>query len=453
MKKDWRRVKPTVATDREPHVGPLALLSCANSVIASILRHACLVVISMSLFIGLQGGAPAQAVAPGAGADAAPGAKKLSPQQLEELVGRIALYPDDLLVIIMQGSTYPLDIVQADRFLQKLKKDPKLQPDSRWDESIRSLLNYPEVVNMMSQDLDWTSALGEAVVSQQADVMKAIQQFRARAQKAGNLKSDDKQIIVVEKEVIKVVPANPEVIYVPQYQPSTVVVYQPAPPIAYYPTPYPVYYYPYPPGAAFATGFFFGAVTASAFNWGSNNINANININHTDNLNINRNNTTYQQKANQARQQAQRRAQQQPATKQARGGDSGTKWQSGKRPGEVSGAGGGLGSRPQTRPGDRQAAQPRGDAFGNYGRGQDAAQFQNRGQQSRGAQAQSFGDRGGASRGGGGFSGSAGGGSRGGGGASVSRPSGGGFSGGAAGGGSRGGGGGASRGGGGGRRR
>lgn len=237
--------------------------------------------------------------------------------------------------------------------------------------------------------------------------MKAIQQFRARAQKAGNLKSDDKQIIIVEKEVIKVVPANPEVIYVPQYQPTTVVVYQPAaPPIAYYPTPYPVYYYPYPPGAAFATGFFFGAVTASAFNWGGNDINTNININHTDNLNINRNNAQYKQKADQARQQGQQRALQ-PATKQARGGDGGTKWQSGKRPGEVSG--GGAASRQQARPGDRQAAQPRGDAFGNYGRGQDAAQFQNRGQQSRGAQAQSFGDRGGASRGGGGFSGSAGG--------------------------------------------
>jgi hypothetical protein len=398
----------------------------------TILRHACLVVIFTSLFIGLQGGAPALAVAPGAGADAAPGAQKLSPKQLEELVGRIALYPDDLLVIILQGSAYPLDIVQAERFLPKLKKDPKLQPDSRWDQSIRSLLNYPDVVTMMSQDLDWTTALGEAVVSQQADVMKAIQQFRAKAQTAGNLKSDDKQIVVVEKEVIKVVPANPEVIYVPQYQPTTVVVQQAAP-IAYYPTPYPVYYYPYPPGAAFATGLFVGAVTASAFNWGSNDINANVNINHTDNLNVNRNNAQYQQKADQARQQGQQRAQQ-PATQQARGGDGGTKWQSGKRPGEVSG--GGATSRQQARPGEAKTAQSRGgDTFGNYGRGQDAAQFQNRGQQSRsGASATAAS-------------------SRGGGGASVSRPSGGGFSGGAAGGGGRGGGGGASRGGGGGRRR
>ena len=151
-----------------------------------------------------------------------------------------------------------------------MKQDKNLKPDARWDESIRNLLNYPEVVSsMMSQDLDWTQNLGEAVVGQQADVIKAIQQFQAKAATAGNLKSDEKQIIVQEKEVIKIVPANPEVIYFmfPQYVPSTVVVYQSAPVWAYYPTPYPVYYYPYPPGAAFATGFFFGAATAWACNW------------------------------------------------------------------------------------------------------------------------------------------------------------------------------------------
>ena len=83
---------------------------------------------------------------------------------------------------------------------------------------------------MMSQDLDWTQDLGEAVVSQQADVIKAIQAFRAKAASAGNLKTDDKQIVVQENNVIQIVPADPEVIYVPQYQPQTVVVYQAAPP-------------------------------------------------------------------------------------------------------------------------------------------------------------------------------------------------------------------------------
>ena len=149
-----------------------------------------------------------------------------------------------------------MDIVQAERFLQKLKQDKNLKPDERWDESVRNLLNYPEVIGMMSQDLDWTQDLGEAVVSQQADVMKAIQAFRAKAAKAGNLKTDDKQIVVQEKEVIQIVPADPEVIYVPQYQPQTVVVYQSAPPPpVYYPTPYPGYYYPYPAGAAMRRAF------------------------------------------------------------------------------------------------------------------------------------------------------------------------------------------------------
>jgi len=252
-----------------------------------------LAAILTGLLVGLPAGPPGLAQAPTADVPVQP----QSPQELEKLVGRIALYPDDLLAIVLLASTFPLDIVQAERFLQKLKKDPKLQPDTRWDDSVRSLLNYPEVVTMMSQDLDWTEELGEAVVSQQADVLKAIQAFRAKAQGAGNLKSDDKQIVVQEKETIKIVPADPEVVYVPQYQPSTVVVYQSAPVYAYYPTPYPVYYYPYPPGAAFATGFFFGAATAYAFNWGGNEINANVNINRTENLNVNRNNPEFQQKA------------------------------------------------------------------------------------------------------------------------------------------------------------
>ena len=104
----------------------------------------------------------------------------MSAQQLEQLVGRIALYPDDLVAIILPASTFPLDIVQADRFLQKAKQDKSLKPDQRWDESIRNLLNYPEVISMMSQDLEWTEDLGEAVVGQQAEVVKAIQAFRAK---------------------------------------------------------------------------------------------------------------------------------------------------------------------------------------------------------------------------------------------------------------------------------
>ena len=308
------------------------------------MRQMILAVILMSLLFGPAGGLPALAQAPVAGEGPPP--VRLSEKQLEDLVGRIALYPDDLLAIVLPASTFPLEIVQADRFLQKLKKTPQLHPDTRWDESVRSLLNYPEVVTMMSRDLDWTQDLGEAVVSQQADVMKAIQAFRARVSNAGNLKTDDKQIIVKEKETIKIVQADPEVIYVPQYQPSTVVVYSSAPVYGYYPTPYPVYYYPYAPGAALATGLFFGAATAWACNWNRGHVDYNVNVNRTDNLNVNRNNPQYQQRADQARQQAQQRG---PGRQQGQHGrpgppgpargrpGRGSQWQSQKRSGEVSG--------------------------------------------------------------------------------------------------------------------
>ena len=255
-----------------------------------------LIVALVCLLVGLPGVPVANAQAPAAG-DSPPPAT-LSAQQLEELVGRIALYPDDLVAIILPAATFPLDIVQADRFLQKVKQDKNLKPDDRWDESVRNLVNYPEVIGMMSGDLDWTQDLGEAVVSQQSDVLKAIQAFRAKAASAGNLKSDDKQLIVEENNVIQIVPADPEVIYVPQYQPSTVVVQQAAPVYGYYPAPYPSYYYPYPYGAglALAGGFALGAATAYACNWGGGNVENNVNINNTKNMNTNRNNQQINQK-------------------------------------------------------------------------------------------------------------------------------------------------------------
>jgi hypothetical protein len=399
------------------------------------------IVILAGLLIGLAGALPVQAQAPVAGEGPPP--VRLSDKQLEDLVGRIALYPDDLLAILLPASTFPLDIVQADRFLQQLKKTPQLHPDTRWNESVRSLLNYPEVVAMMSQDLDWTQDLGEAVVSQQADVMKAVQTFRARVSNAGNLKTDDKQIIVKEKETIKIVQADPEVIYVPQYQPSTVVVYSSAPVYGYYPTPYPVYYYPYAPGAALATGLFFGAATAWACNWNRGHVDYNVNVNRTDNLNVNRNNTQYQQRADQARQQGQQRADQ--AQQRGGGQDGGSQWQSQKRAGEVS-SGRTTPRTAESRPGygSSSGGRSRGDDFGNAGRGSEAMRDSSRGMQSRSGAASST-DRGGYSGGGGsrssgGASPSSSGYSRGGGGSS---PSGGGY---------RGGGGGGSRGGGGGRR-
>ena len=127
---------------------------------------------------------------------------------LTGLVGRIALYPDDLVAIILPAATSPLQIVQADRYLDKRKSDPKLPIDDKWDDPVKSLLNYPDVVKMMSNDLDWTSDLGEAVVEDQGAVLEAVQVFRRQAQAAGNLKSDTKQVVKQESEVIIIEPAE-----------------------------------------------------------------------------------------------------------------------------------------------------------------------------------------------------------------------------------------------------
>jgi hypothetical protein len=284
------------------------------------------------VFLGVtavSGVAQAQAQAPATGATAAQ-----SVDDLGNLVGPIALYPDDLVAIILPASTNPLQIVQADRFLDKRKTDPKAPLDDRWDDAVKSLLNYPDIVKKMSGDLDWTSALGEAVVADQGAVLDAIQSYRRKAQAAGNLKSDGKQVVQSEQQIITIVPANPEVIYVPQYNPTTVLVAG-YPGWGYYPTPYPSYYYPYAPGAALAAGVIWGAAIGAAWNgghWGANyGGNANININRNTNINtgnINRGGGA--------------------STRPAGGG---TAWKSNKQPGQVSSSVGKTNS--SARPGDR----------------------------------------------------------------------------------------------------
>ena len=191
----------------------------------------------------------------------------LSGPELEGIIGPIALYPDDLLAIVLPASTYPLQIVQAARFLKDLESDPSLKPDPDWDDSVVALSNYPEIVEMMADDLDWTWRLGEAVVAQQPAVIAAIERFRDRAYAAGNLKSDDHQIVAQEDGVIQITPVEEDVIYVPYYEPERVVVYQPRPVYYYYPRPYPVYYYPYPSGYAFNHGFFWGVTSAFSIGW------------------------------------------------------------------------------------------------------------------------------------------------------------------------------------------
>jgi len=163
-------------------------------------------------------------------------------EELDQIMAPIALYPDSLLTQVLMASTYPLEIVQADRWAKQnkdMKGDAlaKALEAQTWDPSVKSLVNFPEVLTMMSEKLDWTQKLGDAFLAQQKDVMATVQQLRAKAQAAGNLKTTKEQTVVVEKEIIIIEPASPQVIYVPTYNPTVVygVWAYPA-----YP-PYPVY--------------------------------------------------------------------------------------------------------------------------------------------------------------------------------------------------------------------
>ena len=181
----------------------------------------------------------------------------LSAEEMEVLVARIALYPDELIAVITAASLYPLQIVEAQRFLDDSKTNKSLKPKPTWDGSVVSLLNYPEIVRMMSDDLEWTQRLGEAIVNQQQDVIAAIQQLREKAVAEGIIKTDDKMKVVEENDNIIIQPASTEVIYIPQYQPEMLYeedyIYRP---VAYYPDPYPYYYSPIAP-------FFAGVVTGA----------------------------------------------------------------------------------------------------------------------------------------------------------------------------------------------
>jgi len=152
----------------------------------------------------------------------------LSAAELEQLVMPIAFYPDEVLAVTLPAATYPLDIVQAARFLEKQKASPDAQPNADWDPSVLALLNYPAVLDLMNSDLDWTTTLGEAVLNQQGDVIDAIQQIRLAAYSQGQLVSDDKVTIIVDADTVEISPTDPKVVYVPIYQPPP----QPAHPIA-----------------------------------------------------------------------------------------------------------------------------------------------------------------------------------------------------------------------------
>ena len=221
-------------------------------------------------------------------------AAKIPPEQLDSLVAPIALYPDPLLAQVLAASTYPLEIVLLQRWLETNKNlTDKALADAvgkqPWDASVQALAGLPEVVKRLGDDIQWTTDLGNAFLAQQSDVMAAVQRMRSKAKDKGTLKTTEQQVVetkVIEnKSVIVIEQANPQVVYVPSYDP--VVVYGPA----YY--PYPPIYYPgyYAAGVAvaFGVGIAMGAFWGGGWGWGCGWGGNNININNNNNFNRNSN--------------------------------------------------------------------------------------------------------------------------------------------------------------------
>jgi hypothetical protein len=187
--------------------------------------------------------------------------------ELEQLLGPIALYPDALIALILPASTAPTDIVLAARHLRENPGDRAQIEHRAWDESVKSLTNYPEVVQWMDENLHWTRQIGEAFAVQPADVMQAIQRLRAKARAAGTLVDTPQQQVIAEPQVIRIVPAQPDVIYVPHYEPDVVFVDRP-----YYPYYYSRPYYYGSPFLTFGVGVPVGSWLAFDCDWRRNSI-------------------------------------------------------------------------------------------------------------------------------------------------------------------------------------
>jgi len=238
-------------------------------------------------------------------------AAPMPPEQLDSLLAPIALYPDPLLSQILVATTYPLEIVQADRWLQqnptlKGKALTEAAAKQSWDPSVQAMVMYPDVLKRMDDNINWTTDLGNAFLAQQSDVMDAVQRLRQKAEESGKLQTTPQQTVTTKTEdntkYIVIEPASPQVIYVPQYNP--VVVYGP-PPVIY---PYPAIIYPPPPTGAivaasvisFGAGLAVGAMMSSWHGWGGygwgcgwgRNTNVVINNNFIRTNNFNRVNVT-----------------------------------------------------------------------------------------------------------------------------------------------------------------
>src|SRR5437867_2098752 len=228
---------------------------------------------------------------------------KLLPQELDSLVAPIALYSDPLLAQTLAASTYPLEIIQLQQWMERNKNlTGKALADAvakqPWDPSVQGLVEFPDVVQRTAGNVQWTTDLGNAFLAQQSDVMDAVQRMRGKAQGTGNLKTSAQQVVETQtvpsgKQVIKIEQANPDVVYVPSYDPT--VVYGPPPPqYPYYPYTYPGYV----PGTAlmWGAGIALGAAAWGAWgghwgdcDWNGGNVKINNNYNYNKNNNFNRN--------------------------------------------------------------------------------------------------------------------------------------------------------------------
>jgi hypothetical protein len=251
-----------------------------------------LLIKALAVFLALLLGGPQGVIAQGEGGD-----KPFKQEELDQLVAPIALYPDSLLAQILMASTYPLEVVQAAKWVkanQNLKGDALTAALEKqdWDPSVKSLVNFPQVLDMMNEKLEWTQKMGDAFLAQQKDVMDTVQKLRLKAYGEGNLKTTEQQKVVVEEETKTIIiePAKTEVVYVPTYNPT--VVYGTWP----YPSYPPYYYYPpgYVPGAGLI-GFGLGVAAGAAWgyawgncNWRGGDVDVDVNRNTNINNNIDR---------------------------------------------------------------------------------------------------------------------------------------------------------------------
>jgi len=419
----------------------------------------------------------AQQPAPGGAEQAATGGQPVDPpafrpEELEQIVAPIALYPDALVAQVMMASTYPLEVIQAARLVKANPnlKDAALNEELKkydWDDAVKSLVSFPQILELMNEKLDWMQKLGDAFLAQRKETMDAIQRLRARAQAQGNLQSNEQQKVIVEpaasvpspappaqagqpvpaappveqQTIIKIEPANPQVVYVPSYNPTVV----------YGAWPYPAYppYYPYPPGYAWgaaAVSFGFGMAVGAAVwggaNWGGGDVDVDVNKSNNFSNNVNRSDKANQIKNERGSGQGGRQswnhnpehrkgAQYRDAGTQQRY-NRGTSPQAGARDayrgradqggrqdvGRAGASQGGAGGRAGGGGAGSAGGGQRGGAFEGMGQGRSQGAYSQRGQSSVGSSRASgySGGGGGGARAGGGGSAGGGGGGRGGGG-------------------------------------